>query len=151
MQSMMTWQDFPLTLLKRSSNKLEAARGRPRLACTSPSPSHSKAGLKANKSGSSSQSVKAIILEPAAPSLLSLCLLTTKPAADMQHPWDLQTAEGPGHWAPVQRTLGHLWSVQWLQRWHRALSWPGQAALPPSVHSSHNWSPVEPQRSDGHE
>ena len=29
---MMTWQGFPLPLFRRSSNKLEAARGRPRLA-----------------------------------------------------------------------------------------------------------------------
>ena len=95
---MMTWQGFPLPLLKRSSNKLEAARGRPRLApaiarqASRPiNPPHPVSQWKQTSFGASS----------AIPAL-TLPLLTTKPAADMQHPWDLQTAEGPGHWAPVQ-------------------------------------------------
>ena len=50
----MTWKAFPLPFLHRWSNNLEAARGG--LAwLPSPRPSRSKAGLKANKSSSSSQ------------------------------------------------------------------------------------------------
>ena len=119
---MMTWQGFPLPLLRRSSNKLEAARGRPRLApaiarqASRPiNPPHPVSQWKQTSFGASS----------AIPTLPSYNQTCSRYAASLG-PADCR---GPGTLSAgtEQRTPGHLWSVQRLQRWHWALSWPGSA------------------------